>query len=105
MSALLSLILLSSARPPFPIFLVGRYRGLEQQERSQEELTQLDNVANNTHDQETHADGLRDAQELALVGCTRMSAKVHERTLSLSREEKGEKGRERGHEAYACCTW
>jgi hypothetical protein len=33
-------------------------------------LTQLDNVANNTHDQETHADGLRDAQELALVGCS-----------------------------------
>lgn len=33
------------------------------------ELTQLDNVANNSHDQEAHADGLGNAQELALVGC------------------------------------
>jgi hypothetical protein len=33
------------------------------------ELTQLNNVANNAHDQEAHADGLGDAQELALVGC------------------------------------
>jgi len=32
------------------------------------DVDQLDNVANNTHDQETHPDGLRDAQELALVG-------------------------------------
>lgn len=34
-------------------------------------LTQLDNVANNSHDQETHADGLGNAQELALVSCQR----------------------------------
>jgi hypothetical protein len=34
-------------------------------------LTQLDNVANNSHDQEAHADGLGNAQELALVGCER----------------------------------
>jgi hypothetical protein len=32
------------------------------------ELTQLNNVANDAHDQESHADGLGDAQELALVG-------------------------------------
>jgi hypothetical protein len=40
-----------------------------EQEEKDVGLTQLDNVANNTHDQETHAHGLRDAQELALVGC------------------------------------
>jgi hypothetical protein len=34
-------------------------------------LTQLDNVANNSHDQEAHADGLGNAQEFALVGCER----------------------------------
>jgi hypothetical protein len=34
-------------------------------------LTQLDNVANNSHDQEAHADGLGNAQKLALVGCER----------------------------------
>ena len=71
---------------------------------NENELTQLDNVANNTHDQETHPDGLRDAQEFALVGCCRehMSAKIRilSHPLSMSREEKG-----RFEEAYACCTW
>lgn len=38
--------------------------------------TQLDNVANNSHDQEAHADGLGNAQELALVGCERKSMLV-----------------------------
>ena len=38
--------------------------------------TQLDNVANNSHDQEAHADGLGNAQELALVGCERKSVLV-----------------------------
>jgi hypothetical protein len=38
------------------------------QERLVGGLTQLDHVADNTHDQETHSDGLRDAEELALVG-------------------------------------
>ena len=51
-------------------------------------LTQLDNVANNTHDQETHPDGLRDAQELALVGCCRENTCQQKfefsHTLSLS---------------------
>ena len=56
-------------------------------------LTQLDNVANNTHDQETHPYGLRDAQEFALVGCLKrehMSANsILSHTLSMSREVKG----------------
>ena len=32
--------------------------------------TQLNNVSNDTHDQEAHAHSLADADELALVGCT-----------------------------------
>lgn len=38
------------------------------------ELTQLDDVANNSHDQEAHADGLGNAQKLALVGCAEKKA-------------------------------
>ena len=33
------------------------------------DVDQLDNVANNSHDQEAHANGLGNAEELALVGC------------------------------------
>jgi len=39
-------------------------------------LTQLDNVANNSHDQEAHANGLGNAQELALVSCERRNTLV-----------------------------
>jgi len=36
----------------------------------QEIRTQLDDVANNTHDEETDTDGLADLEEFALVGLT-----------------------------------
>lgn len=50
-------------------------------------LTQLDDVANDAHDEEAHANCLGDAQELASVGCTSS-------VLSMQRS-----GR-----AYACYT-
>jgi hypothetical protein len=40
--------------------------------RRRDQLTQLNDVSNNSHDQETHAHGLRDAEELAAVSCERL---------------------------------
>ena len=55
-------------RDQFPIFVRFERSPVFGEEGA---LTQLDDVANNSHDQEAHADGLGDAQEFALVGCER----------------------------------
>jgi hypothetical protein len=75
------------SRPPFRPLALSRKTTLPRVGNREwdraiklKKLTQLDNVANNTHDQETHSDGLRDAQELALVGYRG----VHVSKLSLS---------------------
>lgn len=65
------------------------------------ELTQLDNVANNSHDQEAHADGLGNAQELALVGCERRDV-----SAGLARgmlESNALRGGGRGGSRPPCC--
>jgi hypothetical protein len=40
--------------------------------RRRNRLTQLNDVSNDSHDQETHAHGLGNAEELAAVGCERL---------------------------------
>lgn len=91
------------SRPPFRPLALGRKtsfarvgnRGDRDRAVRLKKLTQLDNVANNTHDQETHSDGLRDAQELALVGYRGVHVSKLDSLHSSYREEGEVCGRER----------